>query len=258
MLGASTLDALLGVVWLLISMSEVILFVRLASLRLLSVFKLFAIYLAADVLRSSLLHWLGSNPYSEVYRNVWVTSEPILLLSQCLVVFELYRALYRAYPGIHTFARVLIAAAVGMALLITFGTVHFDIGHITWQIPDLQRLFAAKRLVSSLLGILVLITMIFFPRTASARNILLHGWLLAALFIVAAGGLFVANSGATTEWPSLVFLTLQFVCFLAWIFCLQRNPPPPSPMAPEEVERIIKWNDELLEVARWLTRKDTP
>ncbi len=216
-------------------------------------FKVFAIYLIADILLTGIWWWLGRSPGSPAYREVWVSTQPLLLAFQILVVLDFYRLLYRAYPGIHAFARVLIIAAIGVALVVTFGTVQLDVHRIIWRVPDVQRLFVVKRVVSSLLGVLMFTTMAFFPRAPSARNLVLHGWLLALLFIAAAGGFFGINFGLTTQRMGALFMTIQFCCFVIWAAALRAPYAKATPSA-EAIERTDRWNKDLMLFAKWLVR----
>jgi hypothetical protein len=216
-------------------------------------FRVFVIYLLSDMLVAAILWWLGRSPDTDVYREVWVTTEPLLLVFQTLVVLDFYRLLYRAYPGIQAFARVLILVAIGVALAVTFGTVQLDVHRIVWRIPDLQRLFVVKRVVSSLLGFLMFTTMAFFPKAPSARNLLLHGWLLAILFMAAAGGFFGINFGLATAPMGAIFMTVQLGCFVIWAVAL-RSPYAKAKPSVEAMARTERWNKDLMLFARWLMR----
>ncbi|HEY6390545.1 MAG TPA: hypothetical protein VIX89_04675 [Bryobacteraceae bacterium] len=215
-------------------------------------FKIFALYLTVDILRSIVLWWLGGDTSTPAYRIAWVATEPVYLCLQVFVVLEFYWLLYRAYPGIQAFGRVLLAVAVALALAVTFGTLQFDVGRIVWKVPDMQRLFIAKRLVSSLMGVLMFTTIAFFPRAPSARNILWHGWLLTVFFIAAAGGFFGINYGIANQWAGALFMTAQLGCFVLWSLKFRsRYEKAPAP-SPEEVARAERWNKDFLHLARWL------
>lgn len=99
--------------------------------------------------------------------------------------------------------------------------MQLDLHQIVWRFPDVQRLFLVKRVVSSLLGVLMFTTMAFFPKAPSARNILLHGWLLTVLFIAETGGVFGINLGVATVWMGALFMTVQLGCFVVWAAALR-------------------------------------
>ncbi len=216
-------------------------------------FRTFAIYLVMDILLTGIWWWLGRSPNTEAYRDVWVATQPLLLTFQALIVLDFYRLLYRAYPGIQAFARGLILIAIGVALAVTFATVQLDVHRIVWRVPDVQRLFLVKRVVSSLLGILMFTTMVFFPKAPSARNITLHGWLLTALFIAAAGGFFGINLGYATAWMGALFMTVQLACFVIWAVAL-RSPYVKAKPSAEAMARTDRWNKDLMLFAKWLVR----
>jgi hypothetical protein len=216
-------------------------------------FRIFAIYLVVDIVLTGIWWWLGRSPDTAAYREVWVATQPLLLTFQALVVLDFYRLLYRAYPGIQAFAHGLILIAIGVALAVTFATVQVDVHRIVWRVPDVQRLFVVKRVVSSLLGILMFTTMVFFPKAPSARNILLHGWLLTGLFIAAAGGFFGINLGYATAWMGALFMTVQLGCFVIWAVAL-RSPYVKAKPSAEAMARADRWNKDLMLFAKWLVR----
>src|SRR5215472_5811337 len=245
-------------VWHITPIAQVAVIATLVLRKIIWEFKIFAVYLIVDILRSMIVWWLGGSTSTEAYRTAWVATEPVYLVLQVLVVVEFYRLLYRAYPGIQAFARALLIVAVAVALAVTFGTLHLDIGRVVWKMPDLQRLFVAKRLVSSLMGFLMFTTMVFFPRAPSARNILWHGWLLTVLFIAAAGGFFGINYGVASQWAGALFMTVQLGCFVLWSLVF-RSPYVKAPLPSlEAAARTERWNQDFILLARWLVHRRTP
>jgi len=241
-------------VWHVTPIAELAVIGMLIFRKIIREFKIFALYLTVDIVRSIVLWWVAGSTSTQMYRVAWVATEPVYLCLQVLVVLEFYWLLYRAYPGIQAFARVLWMVAVVVAIGVTFGTMNLDIGHIVWKAPDMQRLFIAKRLVSSLMGFLMFTTMVFFPRAPSARNILWHGWFLTVLFVAAAGGVFSVNRGVEIKWAVSLFLTVQLGCFVMWSLKFRsRHEKAPAP-SPEEVARIERWNKDFMLLAKWLVR----
>lgn len=220
------------VVWTLTPIAQAAALASIIFRGILRDFSVFAIYLVAHMLLNASLWWLWGSAGAARYREAWIATQPFLLFFQILIVLDFYRLLYRAYPGIQAFARVLIIAAVIVALAVTFGTLLLDFHRIVWRAPDLQRLFVLKRVVSSLLGFLIFTTMVFFPKARSARNVLLHGWLLAVLFIAYAGGFFGINFGLGTSWMGASYGTVQLCCFVTWAIALR----PPYVKAKPSVE----------------------
>ena len=238
--------------WLAVTLGQASVIASLVLRKIAGQFKLFWIYLIGNVLRAMALRWLGGGVDSVAYRTVWVATEAVVLVLQALVVLEFFRLLYRAYPGIQAFARILLFVAMAAAVGLTFGTVQLDVGRIVWRVPDVQRLFVLKRLVSSLLGILLLTTVAFFPKAPSASNILVHGWLLTVLFIVTAGGFFGINVGLATNWMGTVFLTVQLACCILWVVYLRPADVGGRKPNAEAVARTERWNEDLVLFAKWL------
>jgi len=218
---ARVIDTWEQIVWAVTPIAQAAVLASVILRGIVREFRVFAVYLFADMLVSSICWWLGLSPSTAAYREVWVATQPLLLFFQTLVVLDFYRQLYRYYPGIHAFARILILVAIGVALVITFATMQLDVHRIVWRFPDVQRLFVVKRVVSSLLGVLMFTTMAFFPKARSARNILLHGWLLTVLFIAETGGVFGINLGVATAWMSALFMTVQLGCYVVWAVALR-------------------------------------
>jgi hypothetical protein len=241
------------VVWAITPLAQAAVVASLILRGIFRDFRVFAIYLLADIVLTAVWWWLGRSPNTDAYREVWVATQPLLLVFQTLVVLDFYRLLYRAYPGIQAFARVLIIVAIVVALAVTFGTIQLEVHRIVWRVPDVQRLFVVKRVVSSLLGFLMFTTMAFFPKAPSARNIILHGWLLAVLFMAAAGGFFGINLGLGTAWMGALFMTVQLCCFMVWAAAMRSHYVKAQPSA-EAVARTERWNKDLMILASWLIR----
>lgn len=240
--------------WCLVLFSELGALARLLMLRLWRFLPFFCTYLITDISRSLLLWSLGKSPNTKMYRTVWISTEPWAIAMDLLVTLELYNSLYRAYPGIHRFARIVIGLGIVVAVTVTFGTLSIDLNHITWRVPDLQRMFLIKRAVSSVIAIVLAITMTTFPRAECAATVIQHGWLLTGLFSARALGFFVVNLGINSDWITLPFLATQFGLYLLWSFWLSAPTTPLPPRSPADVARTEKWNRELLDAANWLVR----
>jgi hypothetical protein len=240
--------------WVLVLVTESALAVRLLFQRLWRLFPFFCIYLVADVSRSVVLWKLGNSPNTKMYRAVWIATEPWAIFLDLLVALELYKSLYRAYPGIHRFARIVVAVGILVAAAIAFGTLSIDIRNITWSVPDVQRIFLLKRIVSSVIAVLLAVTMTVFPRAECAVTVIQHGWLLTALFTARALGFFLADIGINSDLISLPFLAIQCILYLLWLVWLSPPAVRRAPRSVSEIERTEKWNRELLDATRWLIR----
>lgn len=240
--------------WCFVLLSEFAAFARLLTLRLWRLFPFFCTYLITDIFRFLLLWSLGRSPNTKMYRTVWISTEPWAILIDLFVILELYKALYHAYPGIHRFARIIISLGIVIAITITFGTLSIDLHHITWRVPDVQRIFLLKRIVSSVIAVLLAVTITTFPRAQCAATVIQHGWLLTGLFSARALGFFLANLGIDSDIISLPFLAAQCALYLLWAFWLREPTTPRPPRSPEDIARTEKWNRELLDATNWLVR----
>jgi hypothetical protein len=235
--------------------SETAVVFRLLTQRLWRLFPFFCSYLIADVFRSIFLWELGKSPNTRLYRTAWVATEPWAIALDVLVALELYQSLYRAYPGIHRFARIVVALGIFVAAATTFGTLSIDLRNITWSVPDVQRIFLLKRTVSSVIAVLLAVTMTVFPRAECAVTVIRHGWLLTALFTARALGFFLADLGIDSDAISLPFLAAQCVLYLLWLCWLSPSTTHPrAPRSASDIARTEKWNRELLDATRWLVR----
>ena len=241
-------------VWLSVLVAEFAAIIRLLAIRVWILLPFFCSYLVFDIARSLLLWSLGTSPNTKMYRTVWIWTEPWAIALDVLVTFELYKALYRAYPGINRFARIVIAFGIVIAIAATFFTLTLDFNYITWRVPDVQRLFLMKRIISSVIAIFLAITMIIFPRAECATTIIQHGWLLTGLFVARALGFFLANLGINSDWISIPFLAAQCGLYLLWAIWLTPRTALSPPRSAEDIERTERWNRELLEATHWLVR----
>ncbi len=242
-------------VWALNELVEVGAIAKLLLARQFNCFRIFLIYIIADVIRSFLLWWFSNaSVSSDLYASLWLRSEPLLLAFQGLAVFELYARLYGTYPGIGRFARILILAAAGTALSICLITVSIDLSE-QWKHPDLQRMMFAKRLLSSVGATLLALTLLFFPKARSARPIFEIGWLLSGLLGAAAVGYFVIDIAAPRHNNSVeigtITLAVQSAFLIWWIVKSLPDHIETSARATTDAE----WA-RLLQFTRWLKKKD--
>ncbi len=239
--------------WVLVLVSEIAAVSRLLTQRLWRLFPFFCTYLVTDICRSLILWELGKSPDTTIYRAVWLSTEPWAIVLDLLVTLELYQSLYRAYPGIHRFARVVIGLGLIVSIIVAFGTLSLDLKRITWRIPDLQRMFLVKRIVSSVIAVLLAVTIAIFPRAECAASVIQHGWLLTFLFSIRAFELFLFDIGFHSDVITFPFLVTQCCLYLFW--ALLKSPTiPQAPRSASEMARTEKWNRELLDATRWLVR----
>lgn len=251
----SFIELALRVVWAAGPLVQLLVIARLMQLQLFLRFKLFVAFIAVDAGGSVLLWALDTSSATAAYRNAWVAIECVCFLLKVGAVLELYRLLYESYPGIHSFARILILTACIIAVVVTLGGIPIDLHHISWKVPNLQRVFLGERVTSSVLGLLILITMALFPRSPSARNILLHGWLLSAMFLSTAFTFLAINISNRTEVPAILWGTAQLACYTGWIIGLRPRVFVQRTFSDEDLARTERQREELDRTARFLLRQ---
>ena len=241
--------------WLAGPPLQLLLICKLIRLQLFRRFKVFVSFISVDAAGSVLLWTLDSSATTVTYRNAWMTIECISLFLKFGAVLELFRLLYESYPGINSFARNLIVAACTVALTVSLGGIPIEVRHIHWKFPDLQGAFLGERVVSLALGLLIFITMALFPRSISARNVLLHGWLLSGMFLSTALTFFAINIANSTDVPATLWGTAQLACYTGWIVGLRPPVVIRRTFSNEELARTEKQREEFDLMARFLLRE---
>ncbi len=245
-------------VWLLGAAAELLIPVKLARVGLLRRFKVFTTFILADSFGTFLL-WRVGEVTTATYRITWEATETTLLLLKLGCVLELYRLLYEEYPGIEKLARLLIVVGTVVALAATLGTISLDIGHLRFQRLSVRQLYLLERVVSTVVGVIVVVSMAYFPRMTSTRNFLLHGWLLSALFLSSALTFLTFNaltSLATADAVALAQAALQFACYLGWIVGLKpAGSEEQIELSEGEAAEINRKDDEFTVAAKQLVRE---
>lgn len=248
--------ALEQIAWFLTPVLELAIVFVLWRRRSLKLFRFFVIYLMADAVRSTSL-WIlgGSSTFAEIYRIAWIDSEPLILCLNVTLVWELIRLLYKAYPGIHSFAKIAISIAVLVAILLTVFSSPLDIRRATTTASDrtLLRFLQVERVLDLGLSLIVFVTVGLFPSSHYARPIRQHGFLLSALFASISAGYFAINYGFNSEVSGLATLAVELGLYGWWLRLFMAPEPERLPIpSPEEVARLDQLNEDLLALSRWL------
>ena len=181
-----------------------------------------------------------------------------MLFLHVLLVWELIRLLYKAYPGIHSFAKIVISIAVVASLLVTVFSAPFDIHRATTNESDhmLLQLFQTERVLDFMLALLIVVIVGLFPSSRyDGKRIRRHGFLLSALFASAGATFLAINYGFNSDITGVVALGVQLVLYFLWVrVFLAPEPERVPPPSPEEVLRTEQLNEAFLFLARWLSR----
>ena len=116
-----------------------------------------------------------------------------------------------------------------------------------WTIPAIQVVLVLSNVSSCAIALILLVTLIVFPRARFAQNGTVHVSLLCALFSLMSVVFFAANLPINTDLINIAFYLGQTMLYVLWAVLLKhpRTIPPYRPMSPERFERLQQWEDEL-------------
>ena len=238
------LDAL-NVAWYVCLAAESVLLWRLFYLRL--PLPWFKGYLAANLLQAIFLLILAGRPSAHGYEAVWVSSEPVLLLLVCGVAIEACTRIRESFPGLGRFGQYLIAGFSLLAAVICYFSSGPELNGANWQHPVFTWAVLAKRWVSTVGAIVLLIILVCVTITPSriARNIRMHTRLLCVyLAIPAIGVCLVLLRIVDSRSVSICMLCAATVCFVGWSVVMtckgEERPPADYPVTQEESDG--NWN----------------
>lgn len=188
---------------------------------------IFTAFLAASVLRSLLaiyfIRGASGDRLPLSYTYFWLWSEPILLLLQIGVAFEVHSALWRQYESLVRPVRPLvlfslllaiIAAALPLkAELSRFGTVRLQ--------AVMQFEFITKRYISTMLAIFLVFSALLFLiviRESFTMKLFRHETMLAGYLGVYAVCAFLIDMGFIKAiFVNRYLASVLTLCFVAWV-----------------------------------------
>lgn len=172
--------------------------------------------------------WLAQySTKSATYSVSYVLTEPLLVVAQALVVFELYRRILTSYGGLSFFTRGTMAVVLAGSVALSAAT------HLPEFTPqgDLSVALKAAHLFetvvyTALLFFLVAIAafMLWFPMPVR-KNVLVHCFGFAAYFVISSATLFIRQLDIQ-QWGRLTSLwriVASDVVMAAWILLLSRR-----------------------------------
>jgi hypothetical protein len=256
--------------------ADVLALIALLSRELHRRFPVFVLFLLAYLSADLILKFIPG-PATRIYALAWMSSKPVILILWVLIVLELFRLVREHYPGIGAFALTLLLAALAIASVVAILSLGPDAKGIDWHRPALQLSVLLNRYVATVLTFFLFALAVFFHyyHAPIRPNVLRHAYILAGYFSVQATAMFLTNLiGATTADTSRLagafgtdpmtrinrgLMIGSIGCFFAWAFLLTKRGErlPSSPrISPKALEMIERRDRELLEILRWLRRKD--
>lgn len=227
---------------------EAILIARLIQLRLARRYRLFALYLAADALRTMLLmgttglNWRGTE-----YLQLWLITVPLVWMTLTLATFELCELIHDEFHeegSRKKLSRIAIALGAGLALAMSaIIAMPLRLNHY----PVFQGALLINRAVYFGCAVAVIgqAAFLLLAKRQLPANLRAHRWILTAFILSLAIKAFLTpapNRGGT----ALVNLIQQCVgclCFIAWLVCIKlagERRPSVEPISKQELAEIIE------------------
>ncbi len=187
---------------------------------------IFTLYLGCSVLRSlGAMHYTvlpgGALPISYTY--FWLWTEPVLLLLQVGLTFEVHAGLWKDYRAIAKPARPLLLFSLLTALV--FAALPLSVELRRFSTVRLQAIlqfeFLAKRYISTVLAIFLVLSALLFlvvVRNSLKSSLLRHETMLAGYFAIYAVAYFAANMGwGRKTQVNNYMLSALTLCLVLWI-----------------------------------------
>jgi hypothetical protein len=193
----------------------------------------FTLYLGCAVLRSlgaMLFTPMANGALPETYTYFWLWSEPVLLLLQIGVAFEVHAGLWKDNAAIAKTARPLLVFALLTALVFAALPVHVELSKLTGLgiAAVMQFEFLAKRYISTVLATFLVLSAVLYllvVHNSLKSNKLQHESMLAAYFGIYAVCYLIMSVG--WKLPISVnnyMLSALTVCLVVWISIFRPTP----------------------------------
>jgi hypothetical protein len=187
---------------------------------------IFTLYLGCAVLRSLgavQFHPNANGAFTRSYTYFWLWTEPILLLLQIGVAFEVHAGLWKEYQGIIKSARPLLVFSLLTAFLFAALPLSAELRRFSGvRIQAMMQFeFLAKRYISTVLAAFLVLSAVLFllvVRNSLKSSLLRHETMLAAYFTIYAVSYLIMSLG--WKRPVLVnnyMLSALTVCLVVWI-----------------------------------------
>lgn len=215
----ASLSRLEDALWLINTIANLAIVVRLMSLGLNRLYRAFFAYVVFRVVRAGGLRCF--DPSREAYGWLWLTTEPLVWLLFGYTVFELTSIALREYRGLASVGRKGLVAALGLSLALSVATLYVDLSQSPGDFPVLLVCNLARRAIWSTLSLYLLLLagfLLWFPVPIN-RNLLLHTVLLTLYSLADTALLFVRNLLGPSVIPqvSTALLAASAVCSCAWL-----------------------------------------
>jgi hypothetical protein len=210
------------------------LIVRLLSLRLHSVYRVFCLLLAFEVVTSGVVLWFHFSPPDVDYRVAWLSFTPIGWILYLATAYALLNALLKKFPGILSFSRRVLHVSFFVAALIGVLTARpeflahverLDAEHHIGRLPHLVAAgLVGERIFSMVAALAILATLAFIlwfpvqlPRNLTVFSVGLAVYFAARAGLMLAWSFFPSINVGLFNATTLFILTACLVYFLIFI-----------------------------------------
>lgn len=212
---------------------NLILVIRLFSLRLGKVYAIFTAYLLADLLGSLAassddLHLLPVD-----YRTLYIGTRIVAWILSLWVIYALLNAMLRALPGILRYSKRLLHGAFAAAFLIAISVLALDNALSSAQDLKgaLDRLVLITYVVDQTIAITILLVLVvmlgfflWFP-VVVARNLAVFSIGYVVYFSCITASLLLQGFHEFANWPiiSIVLMLITSICYAYWAIFLSKQ-----------------------------------
>ena len=230
-----------------ITLLTAVLAVKLFSNGLFRTYRAFTTFLVISVLRVVVLRFFTLSPVA--YRDFYIVTEAMQLVLYVWMVMELYRLVFRNYPGIRTASQVALGAALLAALVVSFLSLSSEMA--ARSKPNMtvldQFMVAERGVVSSMVLLILLITgfLVYYP-VPLPSNLIVHSAVFAVYFLSKSALILYRNitGGTADRMLSLSVMGLAGICLCIWATLLRKSGEQQAVVVghswnPDEEERLI-------------------
>ncbi len=207
----------------------VLLLIRIYLLRLQGVYRIFVVYLIAEIV-GPLAYAVLRKAIGLDYRVWFLLSRPLYWFLYIAMVYALSQTVMRSVPGVSRLSRKVLqwsfiaAAIAGMAAFVLGGSPYAGAGSLRFLTLLARSLERSFTLTALLLLVGVLGFLLWFP-VQVPRNLAVFSAAYLVFFAVTVATLFAGDlfpKGNSAQFISRAIETLSAVCYIWWLVTLDK------------------------------------
>lgn len=204
----------------------------------------------------ALLGMLVTRTSPKIYVKVYATAQPILCIFYVLMVVEVFRKVFAAYPGIARFAQRVIIISMVLAFVVAIASTTGETNHLMRESTQMEMYSVGFRAVTSALSlylILIAAFLVWMP-VPLPPNTIRHSFLFFFYFISTTSVHYILNVvGKTFVYrANLILSIVTLLVALCWLFLLKpdgemtpKSPAKPKASADALLSRLESINKSL-------------